>query len=155
MNQGAPVTITKRFTLEMAHALRGYDGPCAHIHGHSYILDVSLQGIPLNEPSATKDGMVMDFGDLRTIVKACVLDHYDHALVLHEHESEGIPTGHALFSRTRFTRWQPTCENLLLDMVQRIGRHLPNTVKLHQVRLQETATSWAEWKAPMDALPIP
>lgn len=141
------VQVTKRFTMEIAHALRGHDGPCKHIHGHSYVLDVTLNGVPRALANDPKDGMVMDFGDLKEIVKRCVVSHYDHSLVIHESERVAIPTGHPLFARTRFTPWQPTCENLLLDIVARIVAELPPDARLGHARLQETATSWTEWSS--------
>ena len=110
--------VTKRFTLEMAHALTGHDGPCKHLHGHSYVLDITLLGEPMDRPDDPKNGMVMDFADLKAIVKHRVVDHYDHALVLHETERRAVDMDHPLFARTYFTPWQPTCEYLLLDMDQ-------------------------------------
>ena len=138
--------ITKRFTFETAHALSGYDGPCAHIHGHSYILDVTIDGEPSDRAGGPKQGMVMDFGDLKQLVQHHVIEAYDHALVLHEKERAVIPIGNALFARTWFVPWQPTCENMLQDMVRRISPHLPKDLRLAYARLQETATSWAEWE---------
>lgn len=139
------VRATKRFTFEMAHALRCHDGLCAHIHGHSYVLDVTLAGVPLSRPGDPKDGMVMDFADLKAVVKQAVIDRYDHALVLNERERDQVPSGNALFGRTLYTPWQPTCENVLLDIVARVRPVLPEGVSLDAVRLQETATSWADW----------
>jgi 6-pyruvoyltetrahydropterin/6-carboxytetrahydropterin synthase len=139
--------VTKRFTFEMAHALRCHDGLCANIHGHSYVLDVTISGIPADSPGEPKDGMVIDFADLKRIVKELVVERYDHALVLHEREREHVTEGAALFGRTLYTSWQPTCENILLDVVHRLERALPAGVRLCAVRLQETATSWAEWQA--------
>ena len=145
MNTNARVQVSKRFTMELAHALSGHDGPCRHIHGHSYVLDVTISGVPRVAPVDPKDGMVMDFTDLKAIANRCVVDHYDHALVLHDSEREAFPAGHPLFARTRLTPWQPTCENLLLDMVERLQAGLPPGIELHSARLQETATTWAEW----------
>jgi 6-pyruvoyltetrahydropterin/6-carboxytetrahydropterin synthase len=139
------VRVTKRFTFEMAHALRCHDGLCANIHGHSYVLDVALLGTPIHAPSHPKDGMVIDFADLKSIVKAAVIDRYDHALVLHENDRSAVTTDHSLFGRVLFTPWQPTCENLLLQIVGALRKVLPAEAPLHAVRLQETATSWAEW----------
>jgi 6-pyruvoyl tetrahydropterin synthase/QueD family protein len=139
------VRVTKRFTFEMAHALRCHDGLCANIHGHSYVLDVTLLGVPITESGNAKDGMVIDFADLKSIVKRNVVDRYDHALVLNEHDRSAVTTDHSLFGRVLFTPWQPTCENLLLDIVRTLQEQLPVEAPLHLVRLQETATSWAEW----------
>jgi 6-pyruvoyltetrahydropterin/6-carboxytetrahydropterin synthase len=76
------VRITKEFKFEMAHALYGYDGLCANIHGHSYKLWVTVKGEVKNENGHTKDGMLMDFTDLKSIVKPEIVDKYDHSLVL-------------------------------------------------------------------------
>src|SRR5690606_36010717 len=85
MNVHRTVRVSKRFTFEMAHALRCHDGLCAHIHGHSYVLDITLSGTPAVAPGQPKDGMVIDFADLKRMVKP-IVDRYDHALFLHEHE---------------------------------------------------------------------
>ena len=53
----------------MAHVLEGYDGLCANMHGHSYILSVTVIGKPIEQTGNPKLGMVMDFGDLKKIVK--------------------------------------------------------------------------------------
>jgi 6-pyruvoyltetrahydropterin/6-carboxytetrahydropterin synthase len=139
------VRVTKRFHFEMAHALRCHDGLCANIHGHSYVLDVTLAGVPRKEPDHPKDGMVIDFAELKKLVNTAVIDRYDHALVLHEKDRGQASSGHELFGRTLFTPWQPSCENVLLDIVERLQQALAGKGVLHAVRLQETATSWAEW----------
>jgi 6-pyruvoyltetrahydropterin/6-carboxytetrahydropterin synthase len=66
----------------MAHALKGYDGPCRNIHGHSYELYVTVIGKPLNDAGSPKNGMLMDFGDLKKIVRKCIVEEFDHGLVL-------------------------------------------------------------------------
>ncbi len=143
-----PVRVTKRFHFEMAHALRCHDGLCANIHGHSYVLDVTLTGTPRNEPGHPKDGMVIDFSELKKLVNTAVVDRYDHALLLHESDRVQASTGHELFGRTLFTPWQPSCENVLLDIVERLQAALQGRTVLQAVRLQETASSWAEWERP-------
>ncbi len=141
------VRVTKRFTFETAHALQCHDGLCASIHGHSYVLDVTLAGTPRREPGHPKDGMVIDFADLKAVVKAAVVDRYDHVLLLHEDDTASRPTGEAAMKRVRLTPWQPTCENMLLDIVYTLRAAMSAGMDLVHVRLQETATSWAEWSA--------
>lgn len=150
MNISRKVRVTKRFHFEMAHALRCHDGLCANIHGHSYVLDVTLEGEPLQQDGHAKNGMVIDFSELKKLVNRAVVDHYDHALVLHGSDKAQWPNGAVpgtpgLFGRTYFTPWQPSCENVLLDIVQRLQAALHEAGMLYAVRLQETATSWAEW----------
>ena len=132
----------------MAHALYGYDGPCKNIHGHSYALEVTIAGIPLNDPSHPKHGMVMDFSELKAIVKEQIVDRLDHALLLNGNSPHrNIPQLDANFEKVVFVEYQPTCENMLLDFVKRIQDLLPEKVKLATLKLKETPNSYAEWQA--------
>ena len=55
------IRVTKQFKFETGHALYGYDGLCKNVHGHSYKLDVTVIGVPIDEPENVKNGMVIDF----------------------------------------------------------------------------------------------
>ncbi len=130
----------------MAHALYGYDGPCKNIHGHSYQLEVTIGGEPRNDPSHPKHGMVMDFSDLKQIVKEQIIDSHDHALLLNGNSPHrNIPELNTNFEKVLFVDYQPTCENMLLDFRNRISKLLPDGIKLVAIRLKETPTSYAEW----------
>ena len=63
------IRITKHFDFETGHALYGYDGKCKNVHGHSYKLWVTVIGKPISDVNNVKLGMVIDFGDLKKIVK--------------------------------------------------------------------------------------
>lgn len=138
--------VTKIFDFETAHALWGYDGKCANIHGHSYKLTVSISGTIINDNSAVKNGMIIDFSDLKKIVKQHVVEEFDHALLVngqtpHAKYAE-VESG---FSKILLCDYQPTCENMLVDMVKRLLKALPNEVELKYAKLQETDSSCAEW----------
>ena len=140
------IRLTKIFHYEMAHALYGYDGPCKNIHGHSYELEVSIGGNPLDDASHPKHGMVMDFSDLKKIVKEQIVDRLDHALLLNGNSPhKNIPELDTNFEKVIFVDYQPTCENMLMDFVNRISLLLPEHVKLISLKLKETPTSYAEW----------
>jgi 6-pyruvoyltetrahydropterin/6-carboxytetrahydropterin synthase len=145
MNQ---VRVTKEFRFETAHALWGYDGACRNIHGHSYELSVTVSGTPITDTASAKLGMVMDFGDLKRIIKEQIVDPFDHALLLNgnaplqELQKSGEP-----FTNILFLPYQPTSENMLIDFAARIRELLPAGVRLHSMRLRETANSYAEWFA--------
>jgi 6-pyruvoyltetrahydropterin/6-carboxytetrahydropterin synthase len=142
------IRITKEFRFEMAHALLGYDGMCSNIHGHSYQLSVTLIGTPSNKSSDPKNGMVIDFGELKAIVKKEIIEKFDHALVLNDATPDKNKiTSIPLFKRVAFVPYQPTCENMLSDFAQRISKCLSKKIKLHSLRLRETNDSFAEWCA--------
>lgn len=142
------IRITKEFRFEAAHALKGYDGPCRTIHGHSYELSVTITGEPDSAVDSPKKGMVMDFSVMKKIIKKSVIEPFDHALILSTDytDNEFNKSGEA-FSNVIFVEYQPTSENLLIDFAARIRRLLPDALSLYSLRLRETATSYAEWFA--------
>ena len=141
------IRLTKEFKFEMAHALKGYDGLCRNIHGHSYELLVTVTGIPVSDKTSTKLGMVMDFGDLKKIVRNSIIDEFDHALVLNHESANDFSVDAEMFGRTILVDYQPTSENMLIDFVARLKNKMPANVKLHHLLLRETVTSYAEWFA--------
>ena len=143
------VRITKEFWLEMAHALYGHDGLCRNIHGHSYQLSVTVIGKPVHDNSETKNGMLMDFGDLKTIVRKSIIDEFDHALVL----NAGSPHKKEYKKLEDFSEkivlfpTQPTCENMVVYFAEKLSKRLPDNIKLHCLKLRETSSTYAEWYA--------
>ena len=142
------IRITKAFKFEMAHALKGYDGLCRNIHGHTYELKVTVAGNPVSDENSPKLGMVMDFGDLKKIVKEEIVNKYDHSLVLYNRMPESLITElKNNFERIILKDYNPTSELMLLDFVKTIQARLPENVMLKRLFLRETTTSYAEWYA--------
>ena len=140
------IKITKQFSFEMAHALRNYDGLCRNIHGHSYKMDITLAGQPLHDENSPKNGMVMDFGDLKRLVNEEVISLLDHALVLNSKtDAQLVEVLKQNYEKIVTVDFQPTTENLLEFIAAKIQARLPETVTLTCVRLRETDTSYAEW----------
>ena len=140
------IRITKEFKFEMAHALHGYDGLCKNIHGHSYKLFVTVKGKIKNDNGNAKDGMVLDFDVLKSIVKPEVINKYDHSLVLNAN-SPHSKIDLSAFEKVFFLPFQPTSENLVTDFALKIKSKLPQEIELYKVVLSETATSFAEWNS--------
>lgn len=148
MNSNPYIRITKEFKFEMAHALPGYDGLCKNIHGHSYELLVTVAGRPITNISSPKYGMVMDFGDLKKIVRSEVVDKFDHCLVLrNDYSSDLIDKLKENYERIILLDYQPTSELMIADFAQRIKEKLPQGIDLKYLLLRETVTSFAEWYA--------
>jgi 6-pyruvoyltetrahydropterin/6-carboxytetrahydropterin synthase len=143
------IRITKSFSFETGHALYGYDGLCKNVHGHSYKLDVTVIGTPIGDSNNVKYGMVIDFKDLKKIVKGEIVDVFDHATVFNQN------TPHVTLAKTLeesghkvlLVDYQPTSEEMIIDFAAKIQAKLPKQIKLHHLRLQETSTSFAEWYA--------
>ena len=143
------IRITKQFSFETGHALYGYDGKCKNVHGHSYKLSVTVIGSPITDRSNVKFGMVIDFSDLKKIVKEEIVDQFDHATVFNE-TTPHIELANELRERGHhviLVDYQPTSENMVIDFAKKIKSRLPEVFKLHSLKLQETDTSFAEWYA--------
>ena len=143
------IRITKIFTFETAHVLYNYDGKCKNMHGHSYKLFVTVKGVPINDVEHSKNGMVVDFGDIKKIVKEEIVDVWDHAVLLnaltpHKELGEGLEQqGHKVIE----CNYQPTCENMLCEIAEKIKNKLPSHVQLAYLKLHETENSYGEWLA--------
>ena len=141
------IRITKKFTFETGHALFGHDGKCKNIHGHSYSLFVTVLGRPISESSNPKFGMVMDFSDLKKIVKEEIVNPFDHATVFNKN-SPHLELANDLKKRGHkivLVEYQPTSEMLVIDFAEKIKSLLPKNIELYSLKLQETATCYAEW----------
>lgn len=143
------IRITKQFTFETGHALYGYDGKCRNVHGHSYKLSVTVIGIPITDTSNVKLGMVIDFGDLKKIVKEEIVEPFDHATVFNKNTphmelaKELKDRGHKVI----LADYQPTSENMVIDFASKIKTRLSKEIQLHSIKLRETETAFAEWHA--------
>ena len=143
------IRITKIFTFETAHVLYNYDGKCKNMHGHSYKLFVTVKGTPINDINNVKNGMVVDFGDIKKIVKEEIVDVWDHAVLLnaltpHKELGEDLAQkGHKVIE----CNYQPTSENMLYEIAEKIKNKLPSHVQLAYLKLHETENSYGEWFA--------
>lgn len=66
------IELTREFTFDAAHFLTKYHGKCEHLHGHTYRLWVTIAG------EIQDNGMLLDHGFLKKIVKERVIDRFDH-----------------------------------------------------------------------------
>jgi 6-pyruvoyltetrahydropterin/6-carboxytetrahydropterin synthase len=142
------IRVTKRFHFEMAHSLYKYDGLCRNIHGHSYNLQVTLIGEPKKDLGHPKDGMVLDFGELKKVVKSEVVNRFDHALMVNSlFPKEQMNLLKQTTDRIIIVDFQPTSENIVAYIAEILQQHLPIGVSLFSIRLYETITAYAEWFA--------
>ncbi|MDG1714357.1 6-carboxytetrahydropterin synthase [Lacinutrix sp.] len=143
------IRITKLFSFETGHALYGYDGKCKNVHGHSYKLSVTVFGRPISDNTNVKFGMVIDFTDLKKIVKEEIVEVFDHATVFNKNTphvelaKELSDRGHNVL----LVDYQPTSEMMVIDFAKKIQKRLPENIQLHSLKLQETDSSYAEWYA--------
>ena len=139
----------KRFAFEAGHALYGHDGKCKNIHGHSYKLYVTVIGEPIADSNSPKFGMIIDFSDLKSMVKKEIIEELDHSIILNQN-SPHMELAQALQSKEQkvvLVDYQPTIEGMVIDIANKIKKRLPENIQLHSLKLKETETSYAQWFA--------
>lgn len=108
-------------SFDAAHALRGYEGPCENLHGHTFRVQVFLKGTKLN-----KLGLLNDFKHVRKEL-ANILKTFDHKLL-----NDVAP----------FLTRNPTSENLAETIFKQLKKKMKNISK---VTVWESATTNASF----------
>ncbi|WP_273397797.1 6-carboxytetrahydropterin synthase QueD [Actinobacillus porcinus] len=135
--------VSKEFSFDMAHILDGHDGKCQNLHGHTYKLQVEVSGDLVAE--GAKKGMVVDFTDVKRIVKETILDPMDHAFIYDttsERECKIASLLNELNSKTFGIPVRTTAEEMARFMFNRLKDQLP----ISAIRLWETPTSFCEYR---------
>lgn len=135
--------IAKEFSFDMAHMLDGHDGKCQNLHGHTYKLQVEVSGDLVAE--GAKRSMVMDYADLKSVVKREILDPMDHAYIYDlnsERESQVAKLLVDLNSKVYGIPSRTTAEEMAKYMFEKLEKAgLP----VNLIRLWETPTSYCEY----------
>lgn len=135
--------VSKEFSFDMAHILDGHDGKCQNLHGHTYKLQVEVSGDLVAD--GAKKGMVVDFTDVKRIVKEAILDPMDHAFIYDttsERECKIASLLNELNSKTFGIPVRTTAEEMARFMFNRLKDQLP----ISAIRLWETPTSFCEYR---------
>lgn len=113
--------IVKKFTFEAGHFIPNHP-KCGEVHGHSWVLKVSVKG------ELKENGMIMDFHDLKDLVQNNVLYKLDHKFLNNEFN------------------FIPTCENLVEWIWNELaGRVRGYGVELQRIKLAETANNFVSY----------
>jgi 6-pyruvoyltetrahydropterin/6-carboxytetrahydropterin synthase len=129
--------VTRAIEFCYGHRLLDYEGKCRHLHGHNGLLEVDVDADELNEM-----GMVMDFGDVRDLVKRWVDLNIDHRMVLWSRDPLAavlIDMGEPVYVLDE----NPTAENLARHIFLRVSER---SLRLSEVRLWETPSSCATYR---------
>lgn len=148
------VSITKEFTWDMAHMLGGHEGLCKNLHGHTYKMQVEvcrIDGDVIKNCEASKS-MVVDFKDLKNIVKAKIVEPLDHAFMYWNQSPDAAE--HQIADILRSTgkkvvevNFRPTAEEMAIDFFDQLSKDLEDCgLDVLCIRVWETPSSFAEVK---------
>ncbi len=138
------IKLTKIFHFETAHAIHGYNGACKNIHGHSYELHVTVMADEDFEDHIPAPGFIIDFKEIKKVVKEDIIQQLDHKLILSE---QFILDHQYKTTQDNLIVWkaEPTAENILLYIKSKLKNALPHHIQVAYLKLYETKDSYAEW----------
>jgi 6-pyruvoyltetrahydropterin/6-carboxytetrahydropterin synthase len=141
--------ITRHLEFDAGHRIPNHNGQCRHLHGHRYQIEVTLGGPVVELVGESDEGMLMDFGHIKSIMQESLIDLWDHSFFVAKTDKvmveflAGIP-GH----KTTLVDGVPTAENLAkiaFDILSpQFNLFYHGQVKLKQLRLYETPNCWAD-----------
>ena len=141
--------ITRRLEFDAGHRIPDHASQCRHLHGHRYAIEITLSGEIIERAGSAVDGMVMDFGDIKSIANHHLVEAWDHAFLAYRHDNVVVEMLSRLPDhKTVLLDFVPTAENLaaaafqILDPLYR--DNYGNKLRLEQIRLYETPNCWAD-----------
>jgi 6-pyruvoyltetrahydropterin/6-carboxytetrahydropterin synthase len=140
-------SVTKRFSFDAAHRLLGYPGACVQLHGHTYSVEVTVEGESLDSL-----GMLVDFAAMREAVGSFIKSRWDHVTLLRWDDPliaainpcrfypmEGNPTAENMAKELWGIIVDVWLNKLMNDEDKQRG------LRLRNVRIYETPTSWTDY----------
>lgn len=147
------LTATRKLEFCAGHRVLGHEGKCAHFHGHNYELHITAAAMNLD-----KVGRVIDFSELKRLMKDWIDKHWDHGFILNQNDAVGLdfmryvsipdPSSVTLASPQKLyiMRNNPTAENmaehLLLDICPKLFRG--EGIEITHIRLWETPNCYVD-----------
>ncbi|MDP2231678.1 6-carboxytetrahydropterin synthase QueD [Methylotenera sp.] len=141
--------ITTRLEFDAGHRIPSHKSQCKNLHGHRYAIEITLSGDIISQEGTSENGMVMDFSDVKKIAKTSVVDVWDHAFLVYQHDLEILNFLNTLTNhKTVIFPTVPTAENMAAEAFKILKTQYQDTygnhLKLEKVRLYETPNNWAD-----------
>jgi 6-pyruvoyltetrahydropterin/6-carboxytetrahydropterin synthase len=148
--------ITRRLEFDAGHRIPDHRSQCRHLHGHRYVIEISLSGSIINKAGDSANGMVMDFSLVKDLAKANLVDEWDHAFLAFAGDHAIVDFLNSLPDhKTVILDRVPTAENLARIAFDRLNAVYRDTygnhLRLERIRLYETPNCWADAVRPDSA----
>ena len=141
--------ITTRLEFDAGHRIPDHKSQCRNLHGHRYVIEITLSGDIINASNTSENGMVMDFSDVKQIARKSVVDVWDHAFLVFKDDKVVLDFLKSLPNhKTVIFPTVPTAENMAAEAFNILKSQYKDTygnhLTLERVRLFETPNSWAD-----------
>jgi len=136
------IRCTRKIEFDAGHRVIGHQNKCKFLHGHRYVLEVTAES-----EETDNLGMVVDFGEMKFIVKSWIDENFDHSLILHHHDREmGEKISACTGQKIYYMQSNPTAENIALHLKSDILPQLfiSNFFVIVKLKLFETPNCFVE-----------
>ena len=142
-------TITRKLEFDAGHRIPDHRSQCRNLHGHRYVLEITLQGELVETEGAPDRGMVMDFADVKALAMEHLVNKWDHAFIVYARDEVVRSFLETMADhKTVVLDRIPTVENLAAEAFRILSEvyndHYGVDLKLKRVRLYETPNCWAD-----------
>ena len=140
--------ITKYIEIDMGHRVPNHKSKCRNVHGHRYKIEVGVDDKVVHTKGVSDEGMVIDFGDIKTILMEEIDAKFDHGYTLYKEDAYAyiFDTLKKDGQKIIFVDFIPTAENLAKHWFHLIKAKLAEKkIKIYQIKVWETPTSTATY----------
>lgn len=142
------LTITRKLEFDAGHRIPNHQSICRNMHGHRYVMHITLHGKVQDQKGSPSEGMLMDFSDVKDLAEKHLINEWDHAFLVYEGDQKvrqflESMDGHKTVVLDKI----PTVENLAqiaYDRLKSVFESYFPTLTLKSIKLYETPNSWAE-----------
>jgi len=140
---------TRRLEFDAAHRVMRHESKCRNLHGHRYIVALTVEAPELDDV-----GRVIDFSVLKGVVGRWIDDHWDHGTILCDQDLSLL----GLLTDEDWKRYtlpvNPTAENMVEEL-HRVASDLldPYGIRVAHVRLYETPNCWSDYSPSQETSP--
>jgi 6-pyruvoyltetrahydropterin/6-carboxytetrahydropterin synthase len=137
------ISSTVRMEFDAGHRIIGHQNKCRYLHGHRYILEVSVCSENLNDI-----GMVVDFGVIKSVLKNWIDENFDHTLILNKDDEElGCFVENYTKQKVYYLPFNPTSENIVLylseNIIPTLFKDVAGDFKINSIKLNETPNCYS------------
>ena len=136
------IECTRRIEIDAGHRVIGHKHKCKHLHGHRYVLEITASSEELDDL-----GMVVDFGELKSVMKEWIDLNLDHNVILHaDDENLGSFIANYTGQNIYYLKANPTAENIALHLKRDIIPKLfiKSSFQIIKIKLFETPNAFVE-----------
>ena len=149
MTHSNSITCIKRVHFCYGHRLVNHPGKCATLHGHNAFVEIHARRIAADTNELLdKDGMVVDFGILKSAIGGWIDEHWDHNTILSKDDTDTIELVSKCpgIKKPYILPYNPTAENLARYLLEEVcPKELAgHDTEVFKILFQETPSGHAE-----------